>query len=231
MIVGFVLRNPKYAVQNVRQLPAVRKAMREFAKTHTHSVIWPYRTKYLDVAHKQLVSNHPELAADQSNMAMLTRKPPEHLMFNHLGNFKLENACFDEMVAMINTACGESPACKSWIEINPFEIGKTWIVPETFTVASRHGKTLTVPKGFKHDRYTFAPNLGDNRPAIAHDRAYRWQIWDDGTMIGFWEANELLLDLMRQSTDARTRRWAWTYYIGVCIGAWPTWLLSDGGKE
>ena len=76
-----------------------------------------------------------------------------------------------------------SLALGATIEIIPDERGKEWENPREFTVDAPCGEKLTVPKGFVHDRYSFAPDTNDNLPAIAHDRAYAHRRWDSGKRI------------------------------------------------
>jgi len=96
----------------------------------------------------------------------------------------------------------------------PWECGKTWKVPETFTVVYK-GKSLTIFKDFVFDRYTVVPDLKDVVPACIHDFAYLFQKWDDGTSILREEADELLYIYMKNSTDSLTRKLAGIYYKGV----------------
>ena len=110
-------------------------------------------------------------------------------------------------------------------EILPWERGRTWRVTVAFTVLDRQGRRLTIPPGFTHDRYSIAPDLPDEIPAIAHDRAYEVQTWDGGERMLRADADLLLYDLMRASWSRLTRTAAGVYYRGVRLGGWPSWRL------
>jgi hypothetical protein len=110
-------------------------------------------------------------------------------------------------------------------EILPWERGRRWKVTVAFTVLDRQGRRLTIPHGFEHDRYSIAPDLPDEIPAIAHDRAYEVQTWDGGERMLRADADLLLLDLMRASWSRLTRTAAPVYYRGVRLGGWPSWRL------
>jgi hypothetical protein len=100
------------------------------------------------------------------------------------------------------------------IEIFPWESGKRYRTQEAIRIEWA-GKTLTVPAGFAHDQYTFAPNLPDARPSICHDFACDMKEWDDGTPLPRWMANLMFRDLMLASPDVWTRRMAGLYFRGV----------------
>jgi len=100
------------------------------------------------------------------------------------------------------------------LELLPSEAGKTWRTTEEIRVEWR-GKVLTVPKGFEHDRYTFAPDLPDRVPCIVHDFACGVKKWDDGSPLPRKEGNRLFLDLMKASPNRATRFWAKPYFFGV----------------
>jgi hypothetical protein len=110
-------------------------------------------------------------------------------------------------------------------EILPWERGRRWKVTVAFTVLDRQGRRLTIPHGFEHDRYSIAPDLPDEIPAIAHDRAYEVQTWDGGERMLRPDADLLLYDLMRASWSRLTRTVAGVYYRGVWLGGWPFWRL------
>jgi len=112
------------------------------------------------------------------------------------------------------------------LEIFPWEAGKEYTVKESFTIEWR-GKKLTITKGFKHDRYTVAPDLPDRKPAISHDFAYIYQRWDDGTDITRFEADCMFRDLMRQSEDRTTRSFANLYFVGVRCCGWWGWSRNN----
>ena len=117
------------------------------------------------------------------------------------------------------------------IELLTSERGKHWHVKEAFTVTNRDGKKLTVRKSFSHDRYTFAPDLDDERPAIVHDFAYdvegAHRCWDDGTPISRSEADLFLYDLMKASPDEKTHKCALQYYTWVRRLGWPVWYWGS----
>lgn len=104
---------------------------------------------------------------------------------------------------------------KGCFELIPGESGKQWIVKNTFTVGTRYGKTITVEKGFVHDRFTFAPNIKRSEIAsIVHDKitSGKHPYFDDGTFITRKMADTILRDLMIQTGS---RIMAWVYYAGV----------------
>ena len=119
---------------------------------------------------------------------------------------------------------------KGWIEIVPSECGKTDTVMESFTVPNGHGKELTIVAPFVHDCYTFAPNLKDPVPAIAHDFARIGKRWNDGTEMTWWEWNDLLRYLMSQSWDRTTRWMAWVYCVGASSFDWVIWMQPATSK-
>lgn len=106
-------------------------------------------------------------------------------------------------------------------ELFPWENGKTWVVAKSFTIIW-HGHKLTIIKGFQHDKYTFAPDLPDERPAVCHDFALEVGLWDDGTPIKLDDANQMCFDLMKASDDQITRNLASTYFFFLRI----YWTLS-----
>ena len=101
---------------------------------------------------------------------------------------------------------------KSNFELFPWESGKTWVVTTEFTI-EWNGHKLTIPKGFQHDKYTFAPDVPDERPAVCHDRALEIKVWDDGSPSSIDDANKMLYDLMKSSQDKVTRELAGIYYM------------------
>lgn len=117
---------------------------------------------------------------------------------------------------------------RSHIEVFPSERGKVYRVTKAFTVHQNTiNKSLTIPLGFEHDRYTFAPDLPDEKPAVAHDRAYGCHKWDDGTKMKRADADALLLQLMLQSRDPMTRSNAQLYYKWVRRCGWGPWLMGS----
>jgi len=102
-------------------------------------------------------------------------------------------------------------------ELLPSERGKVWIVIETFTVATRYGKTITIPAGYWHDRFTVVPDLPNSIiAAIVHDWLYdevnSYHLFDDGTVATRKQADIIFRDLIWNSKD-----WifAYPYYLGV----------------
>lgn len=103
-----------------------------------------------------------------------------------------------------------------FIEVIPTECGKSWIVEQEFTVRASKG-SITVKKWFKHDRYTFAPNLKKNVPAIVHDwlcSDISGHKTDGGIVLSRKEVDAILLELM---LDCGYYCLAYTYYVGVRI--------------
>jgi hypothetical protein len=100
-----------------------------------------------------------------------------------------------------------------FLELNTKEIGKKWIVSESFTVFLHNGKSVTIPKGYQHDRYTFAPNLNAEIPAIVHDYLCEFKRYDDGTICERDQADFHFYCLMRgYGVDEKT---SLLYYYGV----------------
>ena len=97
----FWLRNDSISILGVRNTIAYRRAMKEYASLHPNCAFCG-RSKDVDVHHKVPVSYAPELAADQSNMITLCRKPQCHLVVGHLGNFKNYNERVAEVCDMMN---------------------------------------------------------------------------------------------------------------------------------
>lgn len=98
-------------------------------------------------------------------------------------------------------------------ELIPCLIGKRWKVKQEFTIMTRFGKEVTIYAGFEHDRYTMAPNLHDETPAIVHDFLYIYQKFSDGTECTRTQADTIFRDVM---LEAQVRLWvANLYYSGV----------------
>ena len=85
--VNFVARNPMFCIKNVRDLPAVIKAMNEYRKAFPKCA-WCGRPK-VEVHHIRPVKLFPELAAEPSNFISLGRKPNCHCIVGHFGDWKL----------------------------------------------------------------------------------------------------------------------------------------------
>lgn len=116
------------------------------------------------------------------------------------------------------------PTGGAW-EIIPSERDKYWTVNQDFTINYK-GKQFTVPAGFKHDCYTFVPDLPDPVPAIVHDAMRQAKKWNDGTPITFKVWNAVFLHLCQRSSDVKTRRWGLLYWFGLYhlrLGL-PVWL-------
>jgi len=88
--IRFIVRNPGYSVQNVRRLPAVARAMREYAMQFPDCA-YCGRTGSVDVHHIEPVHDKPDLAGYKSNMISLCRKPACHIVIGHRGNFSDSN--------------------------------------------------------------------------------------------------------------------------------------------
>ena len=221
----FLARNPAFAATNVRALPAVIRAMRAYRKAHPYCEFLGKRYTKIDVHHKIPVHVDPLRAGDPSNFISLSRFPNAHLIVGHMGNWRNWNARVAEI-------CAESPAeiesgnpdtVRGLLEIIPSESGKTWMVQKDFTVAGRDGRTVSPRRGFVHDRYTFAPNLADEQPAIVHDFAGTTKRWDNGDKMTYLEWNDLIRFRMEKSWDARTRKCATAYWLGVTLCGWWAW--------
>ena len=118
----------------------------------------------------------------------------------------------------------------SGFELLPSEKNETWVVKEAFTV-EYEGHFLTIPEGFRHDKYTFAPNVPDAKPAISHDRAYDYKKWDDGTPIKRKDADGMLRMLMSISPDKLTRDCANLYWKYVRRFGWWGWYFKKTKKN
>ncbi len=84
---NFVIRNPWYSVREWRDIPKVRKAMREH-KIENPVCAWCSTDKKLQTHHIVPVSVNPFLAGDPDNMITLCSK--DHLRVGHNGNFRLK---------------------------------------------------------------------------------------------------------------------------------------------
>ena len=86
----------------------------------------------------------------------------------------------------------------------PFE-PSSYTVKHPFPYFSpRYHRVLLIPKGFKCDGATWAPNLG--RAWIVHDWMFAAQCWADGTPIKWREANRVMQDIMESE-------------------GWPRWVV------
>lgn len=72
---------------------------------------------------------------------------------------------------------------------------KTWRVLEPFQVTWNH-RTLTVPAGYLSDGATLAPDLGWGW--LFHDYVYETHCFDDGTPCTRQEADDLLVQVLRE---------------------------------
>lgn len=226
MMLRFIVRNPRYAAQNVRNLSAVHRAMKAY-HAEFPCCRWCGGTEDVETHHIKPVRERPDLAAEKTNFWSLCRRMDCHRVVGHFGDYKRSNPhvveCCMEAIPL---------AVKGWIEIDPREIGKTYKTPEEFVAHGPCGKCLTVPKGWKYDSYTFVPNLADWRPAAAHDYAYKRKRWDDGSPITRSEADEMLYALMSKSWNPPTVDWAWTFWAGVRLFGWWSWLRAKiKGKQ
>ena len=111
------------------------------------------------------------------------------------------------------------------------ERGKTWTVLVLRTFTAPNGKQTTPRIGFKHDRYSFAPNTPDEWPAVGHDFTYdingAGRKWDDGTPITRKDADDLLHNEMLNSPDEMTRNLADYYYSKVRLVGWYPWYKGS----
>ena len=112
---------------------------------------------------------------------------------------------------------------ESKFELVSDERGKTWTLARCHTVHTRFCKDVFVPKGFVHDRYTWAPNLPDEKPAVVHDFCYITQRFADCTSMTRKEADTILRDLMLKSEDPTTRKMANVYYRVVRAAGFIPW--------
>jgi len=87
----FAIRNAKFSATNIRSLPAVRKAMREFDKEYP-ACAWCGREGDTDIHHIMPVSIAPHLAADKTNFIPLCRQKKCHFVVGHYSNWKDFNA-------------------------------------------------------------------------------------------------------------------------------------------
>ncbi len=85
----FEVRNPKYAVNNVRNLASVRRAMSAHRKSNP-ACAWCGRTKGVHVHHIEPVSHAPHKAGNADNLLTLCGKRC-HLTVGHFGNYKDHN--------------------------------------------------------------------------------------------------------------------------------------------
>jgi 5-methylcytosine-specific restriction endonuclease McrA len=89
----FIIRNFKYAAQNVRKLYSVRKSMK-LHKKRNHTCAFCGADKNLQTHHNLPVSFAPELAGDHNNMTTLCSRC--HLIVGHLRNWKHYNSSLAE---------------------------------------------------------------------------------------------------------------------------------------
>jgi hypothetical protein len=87
--VRFIIRNPKFCVQNIRKLPEVIKNMNIYREAHPNCA-W-CGISGIDVHHIKPVHLFPELAADPINYISLNRKPTCHFEKGHLKDWKKYN--------------------------------------------------------------------------------------------------------------------------------------------
>ena len=91
------------------------------------------------------------------------------------------------------------------------------------------GKTLTVPKGFRHDWFSWSPNLWGSVAAIFHDFAFAFGQWDDGSKITFNDSVLILAEIMKtEDWPIKTQQ---KYQAGVrsliCRGMWHRYREDD----
>ena len=90
-------------------------------------------------------------------------------------------------------------------------------------------KTLTVPKGFRHDWYSWSPNLWNSVAAIFHDFAFAFGQWDDGSKISFNDSVRILSEIMKAEDWPTATRIK--YVTGVrsliCRGMWSKYREDD----
>jgi hypothetical protein len=96
----FEIRNPKYAVTNVRNLYSVRKAMKEWREANP-SCAWCGRSDKVHVHHKIPVKDRPDLAGDSSNFITLCAKNCHHVV-GHARNWKHYNEKVEECCKLKN---------------------------------------------------------------------------------------------------------------------------------
>jgi len=85
--IRFVVRNPKMVTKHARRAYKTHKAMQAYRSGHTECA-WCGRSKRLDVHHVIPVSVAPEMAASETNMIMLCRKPQCHLIAGHSDSYR-----------------------------------------------------------------------------------------------------------------------------------------------
>jgi 5-methylcytosine-specific restriction endonuclease McrA len=85
----FELRNPAYAIINVRSLASVRRAMATHRKEYP-ACAYCGRSKSVHVHHRIPVKDRPDYAAYPWNLLTLCAKRC-HLTIGHMGNWKTYN--------------------------------------------------------------------------------------------------------------------------------------------
>lgn len=85
-MIVFEARNTKYALKNVRELPRVRKAMKQY-RIRFRTCEFTLHPKWrIHVHHLFPVSTHPEYAGELWNFFSLAAKA--HLQLGHRGNYR-----------------------------------------------------------------------------------------------------------------------------------------------
>ena len=85
----FEIRNPSYALSNIRSIPRVRRAMSKHRKENPRCA-YCGRSEKVHVHHIVPVKNRPDYASFDWNLLTLCAKRC-HLTIGHMGNWKTYN--------------------------------------------------------------------------------------------------------------------------------------------
>lgn len=102
MFFRFLTRNVSFAISSARNLPEVKRAMREFDRDNPFCA-YCGEVGDTDIHHKIPVSVAPDLAADKNNMIPLCRGNKCHFVVGHFSNWRDYNSRVD---ATCNAASG-----------------------------------------------------------------------------------------------------------------------------
>ena len=136
-------------------------------------------------------------------------------------------AIFDECILEVENL-GAS------IEFFPWERKKTYVVQKAFTVKTSQGN-VTIPQGFTHDRFSFAPDLKSAIVgAIVHDWLYETHEFDGGIPCTKKQADQVLKELifeLGKKAKKPKRYWLYSrvYWLGVKFGGGGAW--KKGGND
>jgi len=90
-------------------------------------------------------------------------------------------------------------------------------------------KWLTVPKGFRHDWYSWSPNLWKSVAAIFHDFAFAFGQWDDGSKISFNDSVRIIIEIMKSEDWPKitVAKYAAGVRSLICRGMWSRYRDDD----